>query len=191
MWCGRSQPDDVQWLACALVPEQWTVSMELHASCSMKSRHTFIFYRQCQQGCVSTSRHHENLSNLIIITNTSVISIAKTSPYQLPRTNIRVNSLCPGLTETGMTEPLFEHARERGTTAKIGQLNPMGRPGLVEGECFLSKVKCVTNAIAEMARASLFLASGESSLMTTNRFVYRRGIIEQTTLAMSTDRTSL
>jgi hypothetical protein len=38
-----------------------------------------------------------------------------------------------------MTEPLFEQARQRGTTAKIGQLNPLGRPGLVEGEYLSSK----------------------------------------------------
>lgn len=64
----------------------------------------------------------------------SVNSIAKTAPYQLQKTNIRINSICPGLIETGMTEMTFDYARTRGTVGKIGQLNPMGRYGVAEGE---------------------------------------------------------
>ena len=60
--------------------------------------------------------------------------MAKTAPYQLRRTAIRVNSICPGLIETGMTQDQFEYAQARGSTAKIGQLNPTGRFGVPEGE---------------------------------------------------------
>lgn len=60
--------------------------------------------------------------------------MAKTAPYQLRRTDIRVNSICPGLIETGMTQDQFEYAQARGSTAKIGQLNPTGRFGVPEGE---------------------------------------------------------
>lgn len=59
--------------------------------------------------------------------------MAKTAAWQLARTNIRVNSLCPGLIETGMTEFQFKGARQRGTEAKLGQLNPLGRYGVAEG----------------------------------------------------------
>lgn len=63
-------------------------------------------------------------------------SIAKTSAYQLQKTDIRVNSICPGLIETGMTEETFEYARRRGTVAKLGQLNPLARFGVPEGRVF-------------------------------------------------------
>ncbi len=45
-----------------------------------------------------------------------------------------MNSICPGLIETGMTTPAFEFARKRGTAGKIGQLNPLGRFGVPEGK---------------------------------------------------------
>ncbi|KAJ3554513.1 hypothetical protein NM688_g3069 [Phlebia brevispora] len=77
----------------------------------------------------------------------AVNSMAKTAPYQLRNTDIRVNSLCPGLIETGMTTMTFEYAAARGTTSKIGQLNALGRYGVAE----------------EIANAALFLASDESS----------------------------
>ena len=60
--------------------------------------------------------------------------MAKTAPYQLQKTGIRVNAICPGLIETGMTTFTFEYAKNRGTQAKIGQLNPLGRYGIAEGE---------------------------------------------------------
>lgn len=59
--------------------------------------------------------------------------MAQTSAYQLQRTHIRINSICPGLIETGMTAASFDLARQRGTTGKIGQLNPLGRFGIPEG----------------------------------------------------------
>jgi len=77
----------------------------------------------------------------------AVNSMAKTGAYQLQRTDIRVNSICPGLIETGMTDATFEYARERGSAGKIGQLNPMGRFGIAE----------------EIAQVALFLASEDSS----------------------------
>ncbi|KAG9316311.1 NAD(P)-binding protein [Chiua virens] len=78
----------------------------------------------------------------------SVNSIAQTSVYQLQKTDIRVNSICPGLIETGMTKSMFDAARERGNERKIGQLNAMGRYGVPQ----------------EIAKMALFLASGEGRI---------------------------
>jgi len=77
----------------------------------------------------------------------AVNSIAQTSSCQLARTNVRVNSLCPGIIETSMTQIQFDYARGRGTEHKIGQLNPLGRYGVSP----------------EIANAVLFLASDDSS----------------------------
>ena len=76
-----------------------------------------------------------------------VISLVQTAANQLAGTGVRINAICPGLIETGMTRGIFELARQRGTDHKIGQLNPTRRAGEPE----------------EIARAALFLASDESS----------------------------
>ena len=76
-----------------------------------------------------------------------VISLVQTAANQLTGTGVRVNAICPGLTETGMTKPIFDGARAAGKGHKIGQLNPTQRGGRPE----------------EIAAAALFLASDESS----------------------------
>lgn len=63
----------------------------------------------------------------------SVNNLAQVSANQLARTDIRVNSICPGLIETGMTIATFDYARTRGTAGKLGQLNPMGRYAVANG----------------------------------------------------------
>ncbi len=57
----------------------------------------------------------------------AVINFVQTSAYQLSGSGIRINAICPGVVETGMTKPMFDMARERGTEGKIGQLNPLKR----------------------------------------------------------------
>ena len=76
-----------------------------------------------------------------------VINLVQTAANFLMGTGVRVNAICPGLIETGMTKPIFDRARERGTEAKIGQLNPLKRYGVPE----------------EIARTALFLASDDAS----------------------------
>jgi len=76
-----------------------------------------------------------------------VINLAMVSAQQLCETGVRVNAICPGLTETGMTQIVFDRARERGTEGKIGQLNPLRRGAVPE----------------EIAQVALFLASDEAS----------------------------
>jgi NAD(P)-dependent dehydrogenase (short-subunit alcohol dehydrogenase family) len=58
-----------------------------------------------------------------------VVSIAQTTAYQLYGTGVRINAICPGLIETGMTKPIFDRSRERGNEHRIGQINPMARYG--------------------------------------------------------------
>jgi NAD(P)-dependent dehydrogenase (short-subunit alcohol dehydrogenase family) len=76
-----------------------------------------------------------------------VISLVQTTAYSLSGTGVRINAICPGLIETGMTKPIFDNAKERGTQDKIGQLNPLKRAGQPH----------------ELAAMGLFLASDEAS----------------------------
>ncbi|MBS3960470.1 MAG: SDR family oxidoreductase [Sandarakinorhabdus sp.] len=76
-----------------------------------------------------------------------VINLVQTSANQLGGTNVRVNCICPGLTETGMTAPMFEGARARGKEDRLGQLNPLRRYAPPE----------------EQASVAVFLASTEAS----------------------------
>lgn len=76
-----------------------------------------------------------------------VINLAKTAAQQLVGSNVRVNAICPGLTETGMTKSTFDYAREKGVTQKLGQLNPLKRAAQPD----------------ELANVALFLASDQSS----------------------------
>ncbi len=89
-----------------------------------------------------------------------VVSLAQTAANSLLSTGVRVNAICPGLIETGMTRELFERARERGTQDKIGQLNPLQRPGRPE----------------EIAAMALFLASDESSYVNGMAFPVDGGL---------------
>ena len=70
-----------------------------------------------------------------------VISIVQTTAYQLYGTGVRINAICPGLIETGMTKPTFDLARERGKEDRNGQINPAKRYGqpseISEAACFL------------------------------------------------------
>jgi NAD(P)-dependent dehydrogenase (short-subunit alcohol dehydrogenase family) len=77
----------------------------------------------------------------------AVINLVQTSAWQLAGKGVRVNAICPGLIETGMTQPLFDYARSVGKEGKIGQLNPLRRGGQPD----------------EIARVALFLASDEAS----------------------------
>lgn len=77
----------------------------------------------------------------------AVVSLANTIAYQLAGSNIRVNTICPGVIETGMTADMYIAARARGTEKKIGQLNPLKRGATAD----------------EVARVALFLGSDESS----------------------------
>lgn len=61
-----------------------------------------------------------------------VISLCQTMSYQLTGTGVRVNAICPGLIETGMTSIMYDMAREKGTEKKIGQINPSRRGGVAD-----------------------------------------------------------
>jgi NAD(P)-dependent dehydrogenase (short-subunit alcohol dehydrogenase family) len=89
-----------------------------------------------------------------------VISLVQTTAYSLSGTGVRINAVCPGLIETGMTKPIFDRAKDRGTEDKIGQLNPLKRAGQPH----------------EIAAMALFLASDEASYVNGQAFPVDGGL---------------
>ena len=76
-----------------------------------------------------------------------IISLVQTAANSFFGSGVRVNAICPGLIETGMTKPIFDYAKARGTAGNLGQLNPLGRYGEPH----------------EIAAMAAFLASDEAS----------------------------
>ena len=80
----------------------------------------------------------------------ALISFTQTAACDLGSYNVRVNAVCPGLIETGMTKPVFDLARAKGKSDKLGSRCELRRYGRPE----------------EVAQAILFLASDEASYIT-------------------------
>jgi NAD(P)-dependent dehydrogenase (short-subunit alcohol dehydrogenase family) len=89
-----------------------------------------------------------------------VINLAQTAAQQLTGSGVRVNAVCPGLIETGMTQMIFDRAREKGVEDRIGALNPLKRHGAPE----------------EIAAAVLFLASDAASYVNGQAIVVDGGL---------------
>jgi NAD(P)-dependent dehydrogenase (short-subunit alcohol dehydrogenase family) len=89
-----------------------------------------------------------------------VISLVQTAANDLSGTGVRVNAICPGLIETGMTKPIFDGARARGSEDRIGQLNPTLRHGVPR----------------EIANMALFLASDDASYVNGQAYAVDGGL---------------
>lgn len=89
-----------------------------------------------------------------------VINLVQTSAQMLSTSGVRVNAICPGLIETGMTKPIYDMVREKGREDRIGQLNPLRRGGQPR----------------EIAEAALFLASDRSSYVNGHALVVDGGL---------------
>ena len=89
-----------------------------------------------------------------------VINLVQTAAQQLAGTGVRVNAICPGLIETGMTKRAYDYARENNKMDRIGQVNPTRRGGQP----------------TEIASAALFLASPLSSYVNGHALVVDGGL---------------
>ena len=79
-----------------------------------------------------------------------VINLTMTTACDLGADNVRVNAVCPGLVETGMTRAVFDYARANDKAHKLGARCELRRYGDPE----------------EIAAAILFLASDDASYIT-------------------------
>lgn len=89
-----------------------------------------------------------------------VINLVQTAAQQLAGTGIRINAVCPGLIETGMTQVIYDHARAKGREGQIGRINPLRRRGAAE----------------EIADAIAFLASPEAAYVNGHALVVDGGL---------------
>lgn len=89
-----------------------------------------------------------------------VINLVQVAAQQLAGSGVRVNAVCPGLIETGMTQGLYDAARTAGKADRIGRLNPLQRGGEAD----------------EIARAVLFLASPAASYVNGHALVVDGGL---------------
>ena len=89
-----------------------------------------------------------------------VINLVRVGAEQMAGRNVRVNAICPGLIETGMTQPIYDMVREKGREEWIGKLNPLRRGGEPR----------------EIAEAALFLASDRSSYVNGQAIVVDGGL---------------
>lgn len=89
-----------------------------------------------------------------------ILNLVQTAAQQLTGSGIRVNAVCPGLIETGMTRSLYEAARAKGRANQIGRLNPLQRGG----------------EPVEIARAIAYLASEEASYVNGHALVIDGGL---------------
>jgi NAD(P)-dependent dehydrogenase (short-subunit alcohol dehydrogenase family) len=80
----------------------------------------------------------------------ALINFTQTSACDLGGFGVRVNAVCPGLIETGMTKMVFDYARSAGKIDKVGYRCELRRYGHPE----------------EVASAILFLASDDASYIT-------------------------
>lgn len=86
-------------------------------------------------------------------------NLAALAAHDLYGTNVRVNVVVPGLIETDATRYLFDSARQKGFEHKLGQFNPLRRPGQP----------------AEVAAVAAFLASDDASYVNGQSIVVDGG----------------
>ncbi len=103
-----------------------------------------------------------------------VISLVQVAAQSLTGTGVRVNAVCPGLIETGMTRAIYEGARAAGKEDRIGQLNPLRRGGDAD----------------EVAQAVVFLASPAASYINGQALVVDGGLSSSLPVARPAERRS-
>ncbi|HUN54887.1 MAG TPA: SDR family NAD(P)-dependent oxidoreductase [Smithella sp.] len=143
---GLDQEDGTDWLKVYAVNVLGAVYAVKHAAKYMREQKSGAIVNTAS---VAGIRAGAGL-NAYSASKAALINCTKTAACDLGAFNIRVNAVCPGLIETGMTRPIFDLAREKGKEEKLGSRCELRRYGRPE----------------EVARAICFLASDDASFIT-------------------------
>ena len=119
------------------------------------TKHVAVHMRERRSGSIVNTASVAGVrsgagGNAYSASKAALINFTQTAACDLGGYNVRVNAVCPGLVETGMTKPIFDYARAQGKGAKLGSRCELRRYGRAE----------------EIAAAILFLASDEASFIT-------------------------
>ena len=143
---GLEQEDGADWQNVYAVNVLGAVYAIKHAAKHMRAQNSGAIVNTAS---VAGIRSGAGL-NAYSASKAAVINFTKTAACDLGGYNIRVNAVCPGLIETGMTRPIFDLARDKGKVEKLGSRCELRRYGRPE----------------EVAQAICFLASDEASYIT-------------------------
>jgi meso-butanediol dehydrogenase/(S,S)-butanediol dehydrogenase/diacetyl reductase len=145
-YTGPEQQDGKDWLKVYEVNMLGAVYSTKHVAAHMQERKSGAIVNTASVAGIRSGAG----GNAYSASKAALINFTQTSACDLGGFNIRVNAVCPGLIETGMTKPVFDYARESGKEAKLGSRCELRRYGLP----------------VEVAYAILFLASDEASYIT-------------------------
>jgi len=143
---GIEQEDAADWQKVYAVNTLGAVLAVKHAARHMQERKSGAIVNTASVAGIRSGAG----TNAYSASKAAVINFTQTAACDLGGYNIRVNAVCPGLIETGMTRPIFDMARERGKVEKLGSRCELRRYGRPE----------------EVAQAILFLASDDASYIT-------------------------
>ncbi|HYW02659.1 MAG TPA: SDR family NAD(P)-dependent oxidoreductase [Gammaproteobacteria bacterium] len=144
--CGPEEQDGEEWLRVLQVNLLGPMYATKHAVPHLRERGAGAIVNTASVAGIRSGAGPNSYS----ASKAALINFTQTSACDLGGLGIRVNAVCPGLTETGMTRPVFDYARSRGKEDKLGSRCELRRYGRPE----------------EIARAILFLASDEASYIT-------------------------
>lgn len=118
-------------------------------------KHTAIHMQARKQGAIVNTASVAGIrsgagGNPYSASKAGVINLTQTAACDLGGFNVRVNAVCPGLIETGMTKGVFDYARANEKEHKLGGRCELRRYGKPE----------------ELAAAICFLASDDASYIT-------------------------
>ena len=146
MMSGIEEQDENDWRRVFDVNVMGAVFATKHLSQHMKERKCGSIVNTASVAGIRSGAG----GNAYSASKAALINFTQTAACDLGEDNVRVNTVCPGLIETGMTRPIFDYAREKGKEWKLGSRCELRRYGRPE----------------EVANAILFLASDEASYIT-------------------------